>query len=157
MSQKKNKDRFSKNVFIKNRKASFEYELIDRYTAGIELKGTEIKSIREGKVSLPESYCYFRNEELFIKQMTISPYSNATHFNHEAQRDRKLLLNKKELQKLKSGEEEKGMSIIPTSLFINDNGIAKLNIALAKGKKLYDKREDIKKKDTKREIERMKL
>jgi SsrA-binding protein len=154
---KKGKERFSGSVRIRNKKASFEYDLLDKYVAGISLKGTEIKSIREGKASLQESFCYFKGDELFIKQMNIRPYENASHFNHEAQRDRKLLLNKNELKKLKSKMEEKGMSIVPTTLFINKKGLAKLEIALAKGKKLYDKREDIKEKDMKRQIQKMNI
>ena|SRR5690554_758861 len=140
---------------IKNRKASFEYEFLDTYIAGIMLKGTEIKSIREGKASLTEAYCYFRNGELYIKQMHISPYSLAAHYNHEPVRDRKLLLSKKELNKLEGKSEEKGLSIIPIRLFINDRGLAKLEIALARGKKIYDKRQNIKEKDAKRDLDRM--
>lgn len=140
---------------IKNRKASFEYEFLDTYIAGIMLKGTEIKSIREGKASLTEAYCYFRNGELYIKQMHISPYSLAAHYNHEPVRDRKLLLSKKELNKLEGKSEEKGLSIIPVRLFINDRGLAKLEIALARGKKIHDKRQSIKEKDAKRDLDRM--
>ena len=140
---------------IKNRKASFEYEFLDTYIAGIMLKGTEIKSIREGKASLTEAYCYFRNGELYIKQMHISPYSLAAHYNHEPVRDRKLLLSKKELNKLEGKSEEKGLSIIPIRLFINDRGLAKLEIALARGKKIHDKRQNIKEKDAKRDLDRM--
>lgn len=140
---------------IKNRKASFEYEFLDTYIAGIMLKGTEIKSIREGKASLTEAYCYFKNGELYIKQMHISPYSLAAHYNHEPVRDRKLLLSKKELNKLEGKSEEKGLSIIPIRLFINDRGLAKLEIALARGKKIHDKRQNIKEKDAKRDMDRM--
>ena len=140
---------------IKNRKASFEYEFLDVYVAGIMLKGTEIKSIREGKASLTEAYCYFKNGELYIKQMHISPYSLAAHYNHEPVRDRKLLLSKKELNKLEGKSAEKGLSIIPTRLFINDRGLAKLEIALARGKKIHDKRQNIKEKDAKRDLDRM--
>ena len=140
---------------IKNRKASFEYEFLDTYVAGIMLKGTEIKSIREGKASLTEAYCYFRNGELYIKQMHISPYSLAAHYNHEPVRDRKLLLSKKELDKLEGKSKEKGLSIIPIRLFINDRGLAKLEITLARGKKIHDKRQNIKEKDAKRDLDRM--
>ena len=149
--------RFSNNINIKNRKASFEYQFIDKYLAGIQLRGSEIKSIREGKVSLQEAYCTFENEELFVKNMNISPYEQATHTNHDPKRDRKLLLTKKELEKLEKKYEEKGLTIIPVRLFINNKGLAKLEIALGKGKKLYDKREDIKKKDMTRDLQRMKI
>ncbi|AGA78338.1 SsrA-binding protein SmpB [Echinicola vietnamensis] len=151
----KKENRFSKIVNIKNRKASFEYEFLDKYVAGISLKGTEIKSIREGKVSLKEAFCYFKRGELFIKQMHISPYTQAAHFNHDAVRERKLLLNRKELDKLESKLTEKGLAIIPVRIFINDRGLAKVEIALGRGKKLHDKRQDIKKKDAKRELDRM--
>lgn len=148
-------DRFEKVVNIKNKKASFEFEFIDTYVAGLMLKGTEIKSIREGKVSLTEAYCIFFENELFIRQMHISPYSMAASYNHEAVRDRKLLLKKKELEKLQTKSEEKGLAIIPVRIFINDRGKAKLEIALARGKKLHDKRQDLKEKDAKRELQRM--
>jgi SsrA-binding protein len=153
MSQKT--ARFEKIVNIKNKKASFEFEFIDTYVAGLMLKGTEIKSIREGKVSLTEAYCVFYEEELFIRQMHISPYSMAASYNHDAVRDRKLLLKKKELEKLQTKSQEKGLAIIPVRIFINDRGKAKLEIALARGKKLHDKRQDLKEKDAKRELQRM--
>lgn len=155
MTTKKN--RFEKIINIKNKKASFEFEFIDKYTAGIQLKGTEIKSIREGKVSLTEAYCYFRRGELFIKQMHIAPYSMAASYNHDAVRERKLLLNKQELEKLEGKFSEKGLSIVPVRIFINDQGLAKVEIALARGKKIHDKRESIKAKDSKRELERRKF
>lgn len=148
-------NKFEKRINIKNRKASFEFEFIDTYTAGIMLKGTEIKSIREGKASLTEAFCFFRNGELFIKQMHISPYSMASVYNHEAVRDRKLLLSKKELDKLESKFEEKGLTIIPVRLFVNERGLAKLEIALGRGKKLHDKRQSIKEKDAKRDLDKM--
>ena len=148
-------NRFEKRINIKNRKASYEFEFLDTYVAGIMLKGTEIKSIREGKASLTEAFCYFRNGELYIKQMHIAPYSMASVYNHEAVRDRKLLLSKKELNKLEGRSEEKGLSIIPIRLFINDRGLAKLEIALARGKKIHDKRQNIKEKDAKRDLDRM--
>lgn len=147
--------RFSNNIQIKNRKASFEYHFIETLIAGISLTGTEIKSIREGKVNLQDAFCVFYGEEIWVKQMHISPYTQATHYNHEQTRERKLLLKKKELKKLMS-KQEKGLTIIPIRLFINDRGFAKLEIALAKGKKLFDKRDDIKDKDLKREMERIK-
>ncbi|MGY6559786.1 MAG: SsrA-binding protein SmpB [Nitritalea sp.] len=151
----KKASRFEKIINIKNKKARFEYEFIDTYVAGITLKGTEIKSIREGKVSLTEAYCYFRRNELYIKQMHITPYSMATVYNHEATRERKLLLNRKELDKLETKFEEKGLSIVPVRLFVNDKGLAKVEIALARGKKLHDKRQGIKERDVRREMSRL--
>jgi len=147
-------NRFSKNIQIKNRKASFEYFFIETFIAGIVLKGTEIKSLREGKANLQDAYCTFLGDEIWVKQMHISPYTQAAHFNHDLTRERKLLLNKKEINKLRKGMQDKGNTMIPTKLFINDRGLAKLEIALAKGKKLHDKRENIKEKDVKRELER---
>ncbi|MCP3658777.1 MAG: SsrA-binding protein SmpB [Bacteroidetes bacterium] len=140
------KESFKKNININNRKASFEYQLLQKYIVGIVLKGTEIKSIRLGKVSLGDGYCYFQDNELWVKQMHIAPYKYGTIYNHEETRARKLLLKKNEIKKLLK-TKEKGMTIIPTRLFINERGFAKLEIALAKGKKLYDKRESIKEKD----------
>ena len=153
----KQKERFSKNISIKNRKASYEFEFIDDYVAGMQLMGTEIKSIREGKVNLQDAYCYFKKGELFVKQMHISPYVQGTHYNHEIDRERKLLLNKRELSRLEDKSKEKGLSIIPTKLFINDRGFAKLAIVLARGKKLHDKRDSIKEKDVKRDLERIRF
>ncbi|SNS81052.1 SsrA-binding protein [Ekhidna lutea] len=153
----KDKGRFSNNVQIKNRKASYEYEFVEKVEAGIMLKGTEIKSLREGKASIQEAYCYFKKEELYIKGMNISPYSQASFESHEMTRDRKLLLKKRELEKFKSKMDEKGLTIVPVRIYINSRGLAKLEIALAKGKKIYDKRDSIKKKDQKRELERMKI
>ena len=142
------------NINIRNKKASFEYELIEKYIAGILLSGTEIKSIRNGKVSLNDAYCQFYAGELFAKNVHISEYELGTCNNHPAKRDRKLLLNKKELQKLDRKVKESGYTIIPTRLFINERGLAKMEIALARGKKVYDKRETLKRKDTDREIDR---
>lgn len=153
----KDKNRFSNNINIKNRRAGYEYELIDKYVAGMQLMGTEIKSIREGKATLADAYCYFKGEELWVKQMHITPYAQGTHYNHDQTRERKLLLNKQELKKMLGKTEEKGMSIIPTRLFINDRGFAKLEIALARGKKLHDKRDSIKERDVKRDLQRMKF
>ncbi|MFA7116301.1 MAG: SsrA-binding protein SmpB [Bacteroidales bacterium] len=141
-------------IFIKNKKAGFEYEFIDKYTAGLVLTGTEIKSIRAGKVSLVDSYCYFFGNELFVKNINIADYWWGTFNRHDPRRDRKLLLNKRELRKLKRATREKGFTIVTTSLFISDNGYAKLNIALAKGKKEYDKRNTLKEKEQKRDIKR---
>ena len=125
--------------------------------SGLVLKGTEIKSIREGKVNLQDGYVYFNGEEAFVKGINISPFTQGTHYNHEAARDRKLLLKKSELNRLKTRSEEKGLTIVPTRLFINDRGYAKLEIALARGKKLHDKRESIKERDVKRELQRIKF
>ncbi len=146
------KARFTNNVNIRNKRASYEYEFIDKYVAGIMLKGTEIKSIREGKVNLQDGYCVFFKDELFARNIHISPYKQGTRFNHEPTRERKLLLNKRELVRLKQKSEEKGLSIIPIKLFTNARGLAKLEIALGRGKKLYDKRQSIKEKDLKHEL-----
>lgn len=151
------KQRFSNDINIKNRQASFEYELLDKYVAGMVLRGTEIKSIREGKVSLQEGYCYLNDGELFVKGITITPYAQGTHYNHEAGRERKLLLKKSELKKLEGKVEEKGLTLVPTRLFINDRGLAKLEIAVGRGKKLHDKRDSIKDREAKRELQRIKL
>lgn len=150
-------DRFSNTVNIRNRQASFQYELIDKYVTGLVLKGTEIKSIREGKVNLQDGYVYFSNDEAFVKGINITPFAQGTHYNHEAARERKLLLKKSEIRKLRARTEEKGLTIVPLRLFINDRGYAKLEIAVARGKKLHDKRESIKEKDIKRELLRTKF
>ena len=149
------KEKDYNNINIKNRRASFEYEFLDKYTAGMQLTGTEIKSIREGKANLEDAYCLFLNSELWVRNLHISEYKLGTHFNHEPKRDRKLLLNKKELVKLKEKVKVKGLTIITTQIFINEKGYAKLNISLAKGKKVHDKRDSIKKRDTQREIDRI--
>ena len=151
----KKDSRFSNNVQIKNRKASYQYEFIEKVEAGIVLKGTEIKSIREGNASIQEAYCFLRAGAAYIKGMNISPYSNASFESHDIVRERKLLLKKRELEKLKGKIEEKGLTLVPTRLYINSRGFAKLEVALSKGKKIHDKREDIKKKDQKRELERL--
>ena len=142
------------NINIKNKKASFEYSFIDKYIAGMQLRGTEIKSVREGKVNLTDGFCVFVNAELWIRNIHIAEYSEGTHYNHEPKRDRKLLLNNSELKKLSGKLKDKGLTIVPLRMFINEKGFAKLEIALAKGKKLFDKREDIKRKDTEREFSR---
>lgn len=142
------------NIHIKNKKASFEYAFIDKYIAGIQLTGTEIKSIREGKSNINDAFCVFLRNELFIRNMHIAHYFNGTYNNVEEKRDRKLLLNKHELEKLQGKLKDQGLTIIPLRLFITEKGYAKLEIALAKGKKLFDKREDIKKRDTEREVSR---
>ncbi len=146
-----------KAINIKNKKARFEYEFLDTYIAGIVLSGTEIKSIRLGKASITESFCEF-NElgELFVINMQVDEYSHATHFNHRPKAARKLLLKKQELSKLEKEVKNTGLTIIPLNLFINDKGLAKLKIVLAKGKKIYDKRESIKDRDNKRDLDRLK-
>jgi SsrA-binding protein len=151
------KQRFSDTINIKNRQASFEYELLDKYVAGMVLMGTEIKSIREGKVNLQDGYCYLNNGELFVKGINITPYAQGTHYNHDATRERKLLLKRSEIKKLEGKIEEKGLTLIPTRLFINDRGLAKLEIAIGRGKKLHDKRDSIRERDAKRELNRIKL
>ncbi|MHB8401046.1 MAG: SsrA-binding protein SmpB [Bacteroidia bacterium] len=142
------------NINIKNRRATFDYSFSEKFIAGMVLKGTEIKSIREGKVSLADSYCYLINKELFIKNLHITEYEKASFYNHAPMRERKLLLNKIELNKIERKMKDVGTTIIPLRMFINENGYAKLEIGLAKGKKAFDKREDIKKKDIERESAR---
>ena len=141
-------------IEIKNKRASFDYEFLETFTAGIILSGTEIKSIRAGKASLADSYCYFVNGELFVKNMHIADYWWGSFNAHDPRRDRKLLLNRTELRRLFRGSREKGLTIVATRLFISDRGYAKLNIALAKGKREYDKRHSIKEKDIRRELDR---
>lgn len=141
-------------VNIRNKKASFEFFLLEKFVAGLVLTGTEIKSLRSGKASINEAYCAFNNDELFVRNMHIAEYDYGTYNNHEPKRERKLLLTARELGKLQSKLNEKGLTLIPTFLFINDKGFAKLEIALAKGKKLYDKRETLKQKDNRRDMER---
>ena len=141
-------------VNIKNKRASFDYELLDTYQAGIVLTGTEIKSIRLGKASLVDTFCFFNNGELWVKNMYIAEYFYGTYNNHQARRDRKLLLTKKELQKIQRLSKESGFSVIPTKIYISDKGLAKIIVAVAKGKKVYDKREAIKEREDKRQIDR---
>jgi SsrA-binding protein len=141
-------------VSIKNKRASFEYFFIETYTAGIVLTGTEIKSIRAGKASLVDSFCFINNGEIWVKAMNISPYFYGSYNNHEAKRDRKLLLNKKEIRKLEASTQQTGYTIIPTLVFIDEYGRAKVDIALCKGKKEYDKRETLKAKEDQREMDR---
>jgi len=142
-------------INIKNRKASFDYEFIEKYVAGIVLLGTEIKSIRNGKAGLVDSYCHFIKGELYVKNLHISEYEFGTHYNHEVRRERKLLLNKKELVKLERKTKETGLTIIPVRMFLTDSGLVKLEIALARGKKRHDKRETLKMKDHSREMDRI--
>jgi SsrA-binding protein len=151
------KNRFSNDINIRNKQASFQYELIEKFIAGIVLRGTEIKSIREGKVNLQDGFCYFNNGEIFVKGINITAYAQGTHYNHEAARERKLLMKKSELSKLETKVEEKGLALIPTRLFINERGLAKLEIAIGRGKKLHDKRESIKERDVKRELSNIKI
>ncbi len=142
-------------VTIKNKRATFDYELVDTYTAGIVLTGTEIKSIRLGKASLVDTYCYFVKGELWVRNMHIAEYFYGSYNNHSARRERKLLLNKKELKKLERATKETGFTLVPVRMFINEKGLAKVVIALARGKKQYDKRESLKEKDDRRAMDRM--
>ena len=148
-------DRKSPNINIKNRRASFDYIVTETFTAGIVLTGTEIKSIRQSKASLVDTYCTFINEELWVKNMHVAEYFYGSYNNHAARRDRKLLLERKELRKLKEAVKNPGFTIVPMRLFINEKGLAKLVIALARGKHEYDKRQSIKERDDKREIDRI--
>ena len=143
-----------KQVDIRNRRASFEYAFLETYTAGLVLTGTEIKSIRQGKVNLQDAYCLFLNDELYVRQMSISAYTEGTYNNHDPLRDRKLLLTKRELRKLTNSLKDQGLTIVPVRLYTSPRGFAKLDIALAKGKKLYDKRDSIKDRDVTRTMQR---
>ncbi|MCE5331616.1 MAG: SsrA-binding protein SmpB [Bacteroidales bacterium] len=143
------------NILIRNKRATFDYEIMERFVAGIQLYGTEIKSIRDGKAGLSDTYCTFISDELWVKNMHIATYFFGTYNNHDVRRDRKLLLTKRELRKLMRGTKETGFTIIPTKLFINEKGLAKLEIGLARGKKNYDKRQSLKEKEDKRNIDRV--
>ncbi|NQW27448.1 MAG: SsrA-binding protein [Flammeovirgaceae bacterium] len=154
---KNKKDRFANDISIRNRKAQFNYELIEKLEVGIMLLGSEIKSIREGKASLQEAHCIVSKGELFVRSMNISPYIESSYYNHEPTRERKLLLSKKDIEKLRAKTEEKGLTLIPTKLYINSRGFAKMEIALAKGKKLHDKRDSLKRKDQERELNQTRL
>ena len=145
----------SNDINIRNKRASFDYEFLEEYNAGIILTGTEIKSVRAGKASLVDSYCYFDKGELWVKGIHIAEYRLGTYYNHEEKRERKLLLTRKELRKLERNVKETGLTIIPVKMFITDKGWTKLRIALAKGKKEYDKRETLKLKDAKRDMDRV--
>ncbi|MDD2529974.1 MAG: SsrA-binding protein SmpB [Bacteroidales bacterium] len=142
-------------IDIRNKKAAFEYFLLQTFVAGMQLYGTEIKSLRQGKANLSDAYCSFVGDELWVNNLHIAEYRFGSYYNHQEKRARKLLLNKNELRKLQSKTKEKGLTIIPVLLFVDSRGYAKLEIALAKGKKSYDKRESIKTKDTKREVDRL--
>ena len=146
--------KLSNTINIENRKAKFDYQFLDKLVAGMVLRGTEIKSIRTGKAGLADSYCYFKNDELFVRNLHISEYEDASFYQHEALRERKLLLSRQELNKLSRKVKDQGLTIIPIRLFVNDKGFAKMEIALAKGKKEFDKRDDIKKRDVEREMNR---
>lgn len=148
------KQKIQKGVLIPSKRATFDYELLDTYTAGLVLVGTEIKSLRLGKASLVDAYCYFHNGELWLKNANISEYFYGSYNNHVARRDRKLLLNRKELRKLLDYVQTPGVTIIPTKIFINERGLAKVVIAPARGKKLYDKRASLREKDDRREMDR---
>lgn len=141
-------------VNIRNKKASFEYFFVDTYTAGIVLTGTEIKSIRQGKASLVDAFCYINNGEIWVKGMNISPYFYGSYSNHESKRDRKLLLNRREINKLQEATKMVGFTIVPILIFIDGNGRAKVDVALCKGKKEYDKRQTLKEKEDRREMDR---
>ena len=143
------------NIYIKNKKAYFEYHILDKYVAGIQLLGTEIKSIRDGKANLNDAFCTFISDQLYVRNLHIAEYSFGSFYNHEAKRDRILLLNKKELKKLQTKGEEKGFTIVPLALFISERGFAKLEIGLAQGKKTFDKRETMKERDSKIEMDRV--
>lgn len=154
---KEKESRFAKTVNIKNKRASFEYEFLEKFVAGLSLQGTEIKSIRQSKVNMGDAHCGFLGDEMFVFNLHISPYEEGNIFNHEPMRPRKILLKRREINRLKVKVEEKGLTIIPVRLFINDKGLAKLEIALARGKKLHDKRDSIKERDMQRELSRMKF
>ena len=148
------KSKTSHSIDIRNKRAGFEYELLDRNTAGIVLYGTEIKSLRLGKGRIAESFCQLKDGELFVINMNFDQYAHATYFNHQARRERKLLLTRTELRRLDRSVREKGLTVVPLRLFINERGLAKMEVALARGKKLYDKREAIKDKDIRRDADR---
>jgi SsrA-binding protein len=143
------------NITIKNKKASHEYFFLDTYIAGIQLVGVEIKSIRQGRVNMSESYCVFHRGELYLKNTHISPYENAGYVKIDPLRDRKLLLNRNELRKLSEGVERKGLTIVPTKMFINEKGLCKVEVCLCQGKKTYDKRETLKEKDIKKKVKNL--
>jgi SsrA-binding protein len=143
------------SIILKNKKAFFNFQILDTYKAGIQLSGTEVKSIRDKKVSFTDSYCAFINNELWLKEIHIAEYSFGSYNNHQPKRDRKLLLTKKELHKIQKKTKEKGLTIVPLSLFFSDSGFVKVEIGIAKGKKEFDKRESLKQKDAKRNMDKM--
>jgi len=148
------KEKFGNKVLIKNKRATFDYELIETFMAGIVLTGTEIKSIRLSKASLVDSYCSVERSEVWVKNMYVAEYFYGTYNNHAARRDRKLLLNRKEIHRIESATKNSGFTIVPTKLFINDKGLVKIVIAIAKGKKEYDKRQTLKERDDQRLMNR---
>ena len=145
----------AKDVNIQNKKARFDYEITDTYTAGMVLTGTEIKSIRDGRASLVDTYCLIENDEVWVKQMNVSEYSYGSYNNHATRRDRKLLLNRKEIAKLQKAAEDPGYTIVPLKIFINDRGLAKMVIGVGRGKKQYDKRQSIREREDKRQLDRI--
>ena len=149
------KEEKQQNIYIKNKRAYFDFLIDDKFVAGLKLLGTEIKSIRQGKANLTDSFCTFINDQLYVRNLHISEYSHGSFYNHESKRDRVLLLQKKELKKLQSRSEEKGFTIVPLAIFINERGFAKLEIGLAQGKKTFDKRESLKERDSKIEMDRV--
>ena len=154
MNKKEEEIRKKSPVNIKNKKAAFEYFFIETFTAGIVLTGTEIKSIRAGKASLVDSYCFITNEEMWVRGMSVSPYFYGSYNNHEMKRDRKLLLTRREINRLQSATKQMGYTIVPLLVFIDENGRAKMDIALCKGKKAFDKRQTLKEKEDRREMDR---
>ena len=154
MNKQEEEIRKKSPVNIKNKKAAFEYFFIETFTAGIVLTGTEIKSIRAGKASLVDSYCFITNEEIWVRGMSVSPYFYGSYNNHEMKRDRKLLLTKREIRRLESATKQTGYTIVPLLVFIDQNGRAKMDIALCKGKKAFDKRQTLKEKEDRREMDR---
>ena len=150
-----NNKQHSNNINIKNRKATFDYEILETFTAGIVLTGTEIKSLRQGKAGLTDTYCMVENHELWVKNMYIAEYSYGSYNNHTTHRDRKLLLTRKEINKIANAAEQPGYSVVPLRIFINERGLAKMVIAIARGKKLYDKRQTIKEREDKRNLDRL--
>lgn len=150
-----NNKQHSNDINIKNRKATFDYEILETFTAGIVLTGTEIKSLRQGKAGLTDTYCMVENHELWVKNMYIAEYSYGSYNNHTTHRDRKLLLTRKEINKIAKAAEQPGYSVVPLRIFINERGLAKMVIAIARGKKLYDKRQTIKEREDKRNLDRL--
>jgi len=146
--------KISNTVNIENRRAKFDFQFLETYTDGLFIKGTEIKAFREGQAGLADSYCFFQNDELFVRNFHITEYADASFYNHAPLRERKLLLSRQELNKLQKKVKDQGLTVVPIKLFINEKGFAKMNIALARGKKAFDKRDDIKKKDLEREMNR---
>ncbi|MBO6013798.1 MAG: SsrA-binding protein SmpB [Bacteroidales bacterium] len=154
MSNNNKKNSGKNSPVVRNKRATFDYEVLDTYTAGLVLAGTEVKSLREGKAGLTDTYCLFDKGELWVKNAYIAEYFYGTYNNHNSHRDRKLLLSRRELRNLENDSKETGLTIVPLKIFFNEKGIAKMEIALCRGKKQYDKRESIKEKDSKRELDR---